>query len=183
MLSILVMMNLTACGLFNTTSSADKTESISLLKDLIPRSISLYGSLHNPPDEQPVSSIENGDNYCYQTYVGGILGAHSIKEIKKLIEEIYTVECAEKNMYGSLFEGKDNHPPFFIEKNGTLYQLDTAVGYITDWLYDTTEILERNDTFIKVKVKTEFGDEISFETIELKKENGTWKLNTYIFSV
>ena len=100
---------------------------------------------------------------------------NSIDEMKRATEQAVTMEYAEKNLYPNL----DKHEQF-LERDGNLY-MNTEQGR-GGYLFGpiSAQVLSKTEdaAIMSVTFEEPYGEQEIHE-IELKKENGVWKLNNY----
>lgn len=188
-LSILLIgvLLLSAAACKQTVSNNDASADVMTDEDLVDRTFYLLdgfvlpfswyrggdgSDLLNVNDSEGVEPLENTPE---GTAFYQVLRFNSIKELKRATEQVVTKEYAEKYLYPDLVEYN-----LFLERDGKLY-LNTEIGAggtpfgpVEATVLSKTE----DEAMLSVVFRDTLGEEEVHE-IELKRENGIWKLNNY----
>ena len=167
-------------------------EAKDILKDIIPKAIDIIAGMVNGPGSgifkvDATKTIPGEKEFCLITGVRGnpkidIKNLKSIADLKKVVEDVFTKDTAQKLFYNTYLETEDNRSlPLYKDYEGQLY-VNTGNGghgWAEEFLIDTAKIISQKDHEVQVAlVTTLFDNPEGILDIKMKNVNGKWFLES-----
>jgi hypothetical protein len=156
-----------------------------ILNELIPKAVDIYGMFNGAGyfKIDATKTIPGEQNYSLVTGVNGkhandTTNVKSIADLKKVIEDVFTTDTAQKLFY-SRYLTPEKDSPFYKDYEGNLYEdmNHGGHGWAEKFLIDTAKIKSQKDNVVVIELDTTVldtpGDKL---TISIVYVNGKWLL-------
>jgi hypothetical protein len=101
----------------------------------------------------------------------------SIADLKKVVEDVFTKDIAQKQFYSRYLETKDIGLPLYKDYEGRLYvnTQNGGHGWATKFLIDTAKVKSQKDNVVEIALDTTvLDDPYGKLTIKIEYVNGKW---------
>jgi hypothetical protein len=155
-----------------------------ILNQIIPKAVSIYGIFNgNGAFKSDATKTIPGEK-DYRLVTGGnmnpaidIDNVKSIADLKKVVEDVFTKDMAQKLFYGRYLETKDRGLPLYKDYEGQLF-VNTGNGghgWAEKFLIDTAKLKEKIDNVADIELDTTVFDEPNGTLfIKIENVNGKW---------
>jgi hypothetical protein len=160
-----------------------------ILKGLIPKAVAIYGTFNGNGafKSDATKTIPGEKDYCLVTGIRqqngngkspvDLSNVKSIKDLKKVAEDVFTKDAAQKLFYSRYLETKDISLPLYKDYEGQLYEntKNGGHGWATKFLIDTAKLKGQKDNAAEIELDTTVLDD-PYGTLIIKIEyvNGKW---------
>lgn len=150
-----------------------------IMRQLLPRAAQLYGGIFNGSGSlplDPTTTIPQEKDYVLVNDAD----FHTMADLKKMTESVFTKEMAEKIFYSRyLVTVDEDNRALYKEYNGRLYQdsRNGGKGWATRYLIDTAKVKSQNGTTAEIELEeTVLDDPNGKVTLTIKFEGYRWLL-------
>lgn len=161
-----------------------------ILNQLIPKAVNIYAMFNGTGwfKIDTTKTIPNEAEYCLvtgETWKTNINtnNVKSIADLKKVVEDVFTKDVAEKVFYSRYLTPVKGVQPLYKDYEGKLYE-DTkhgGHGWATKFLIDTARLKGQKDNVAEIELdKTVLDDPDDPVTIKIEYVNGKWLLASQI---
>ncbi|MDF2658013.1 MAG: hypothetical protein K0Q94_804 [Paenibacillus sp.] len=160
-------------------------EAKDILNKLLPKAIGIIGGMFNGSGwftEDATKPIPGEKEYYlvtgekWKTEID-TRNVKSIADLKKVIEDVFKKDIAQKLLYSRYLETKDAGLPLYKDYEGRLYAntQNGGHGWATKFLIDTAKIKSQKDNVVEIAIDTTVLDD-PYGTLIIKIEyvNGKW---------
>ncbi|WP_249865171.1 hypothetical protein [Paenibacillus konkukensis] len=102
---------------------------------------------------------------------------NSIADLKKVVEQVFTRDTAQKQLYSRYLETKDTGLPLYKDYEGRLYvnTQNGGHGWATQFLIDTAKVKSQKDHAAEITLDTTvLDDPYGTAIIKIEYVNGQW---------
>lgn len=161
-------------------------EAKDILKQLIPKAEHIYRVFngHGAFEEDETKTIPDEPGYALVIDEK----VKSIADLKKVVEEVFTKDCAEKEFYSRYLdpEPAPDYRPLYKDYEGKLYvdANNGGHGWATEFLLDTARIKSQKDHVVEIEFDKTVLDEPSDPvTVKMEYADGKWLLATSLVNL
>jgi hypothetical protein len=156
-----------------------------ILSGLIPKAVSIYGMFNGAGwfKVDKTKTIPGEPEYCLVTGEAWKTdidtdNVKSIADLKKVIEDVFTNDIAEKVFY-SRYLTPEKDRPLYKDYEGKLFEdtMHGGHGWATKFLIDTAKLKEQHDHVAVIELDTTVLDDPADKiTLTINDGNGKWRL-------
>ncbi|GAA3413803.1 stalk domain-containing protein [Paenibacillus hodogayensis] len=170
---------------FHVNGKLSDNEVKDILNRLIPKATGVYGMFNGSGwfAEDATKTIPGEEEYSLVTGERWKTGldtenVKSIADLKKVVEDVFTKELAQKLFYAHYLESKDAGLPLYKEYEGRLYVNTNNGGHgsASKYFMDTAKIISQEGNVVVVEFHTTEYDSPYKMTVKLEKVNDKWLL-------
>lgn len=170
---------------FQANVNLTENEVKDILNQLIPKAAGIYGMFNGSSwfVEDATKTIPGDEEYLLVTGPRGKTALNtenvkSIADLKKVVEDVFTKDMAQKLFYSGYLETKDIRLPLYKDYEGRLYvnTYNGGHGSASKYFIDTAKIISQEGNVVVVEFITTEYDFPYKMTVKIEKVNGKWLL-------